>query len=512
MKLSGAVVFYWISQVFPDAVYKNPVSSGERKYARPVFWDGKNSVCEQIVVIPPNVDAHTLLFRPEQLPISIGSSPELEGGSIVLPSGCSCFTLFNVLQELFDRFRHWEQAMDHAVRKECSFEGIIRSCDPILEHPICLTDNHFRYVSYSRQLAQTSGYEERFVGEGNYLPLEYIDQLTAMPDFQASERYQDVYQYNCVDDVYHKNIFCEGHFVGRLTLPCSGDEARDRYYQCILREVCGYVERLYADLGSFWGRRDTLPWLSSMLHDLLKGEPVEMDVLLRLLSNNGYQQGDTFTLVQMRSHFISNESKMTSALTSQLEKQWPGSCCMVHEQKIIVFLNLSHYERGTDKLFNQELAVFLRDGLLVAGISRTFTDVRGIRAAYLQTQIALDAGQKLDPTYWYFRYDEYAYWDFLHHGCGDLLPTQICHPAINILMDYDQKNNTELCATLRTYIENQYNAVSTSNVLCIARSTFLKRLARIEGLTKLDLHGFHTRLYLAMSFAIFEQHADHLMI
>lgn len=501
------VIYYWILRDFPDAVYANPGADSTRQYARPMFPDKTDSMCGHIVVIPQDCELNNSPMPATCFPVCIGQPPAAGMECILLPSGCSCFRVFNTIQKTFDRFQHWQDSMQQAVEQECSFDALIQSCDDILEDPLCLSDSQFRYVSYSRDLAQTSGYEERFVGEGNYLPLDYINQLTAMPDYKELETYRHVYQYNCVDDVFHQNIFHGENFVGRLTLPRSGLEAKDHYYCAVLIALSHYVQRLYAETGSFWSRSSTLPRISAILHTMLQGQTVDVDALMRLLENQGYRSGDEFKLIQMRSHFITNESKMTSALTSQLERQWYGSCCMVHEQKLFVFLNVSHYKRSTDKLFNQELALFLREGLLVAGISRSFTDVRSIQAAYLQTEIALETGEQVNPTYWYFKYDDYAYWDLLHHGCRNFLPHQICHPAINALLEYDRKNNTELCPTLKAYIVHQYNAVSTANTLCVARSTFLKRLARIEELTRVDLSQFQTRLYLGLSFALFEQHA-----
>ena len=172
----------------------------------------------------------------------------------------------------------------------------------------------------------------------------------------------------------------------------------------------------------------------------------------------------------------------------------------------MVLLNKSHYRRSTGKLFNQELAVFLRESLLLAGISRSFRQITDIRAAFHQADIAMEAGEQLTPMYWYFKYDDYAFWDLLHHGCRNFLPEQVCHRAINTLMDYDRENNTELSRTLQVYIEKQYNAVSAASELCIARSTFLKRFSRIQELTHIDLENLQERIYLALSFELFRQY------
>lgn len=506
MRLNVDIILHWLQKDYPEVICRNPSPDPIQTYFRPLFPGSPDDMQEHIVVVDHSSGAHFVPQSADILPVFIGGGYTYAGPCISLPEDTDCAGVFNALQKIFDLFQRWRQDLELAVHQKCSFDAIVQSCDPLLDVPMCLADNHFRYVSYSRTLAQASGYEELYVDEGNYLPLDFINQLTAMPDFTKSEEYQDVYHYNCVGSMLHKNIFYHGIFVGRLALPHSQSESENRYHSQILRDVSEYVEELYETIGSFWHRKTSSSRLSTLLLKLLEGQQVELDALNRLMVNQGYRAGDELRLIQMRSHFITNESKMTSALTSQLEKLWPGSCCMIHQQKLIVFLNLSGYNRSTKKLFNQELAVFLRESLLLAGISRSFTDIRNIQAAYLQTEIALDVGEELTPTYWYFKYDDYAYWDLLHHGCRNFLPEQVCHPAINILKAYDSTNHTELSPTLKAFLSNQYNAVATANELCIARSTFLKRLSRIEELTKIDLSHFQTRIYLALSYELFDQY------
>lgn len=510
MQLTGTMIFYWFRRKFPQSVHVGGTDSRSLLVGRPMFCGSEQEMAGHVVVLTAEETEHFVHHAARALPVLIGGEAETalrRGGEwIVLPDQVPPGRVFNALQEIFDRFQKWEARLEQAVEEFFSFDAIVRSCDQMLEDPMALSDNQFRYVSYSRRLAFENGYEDQYVDEGSYLPLEYINQLTAMPDFKEIERYTDVFQYVCVDNMLHKNIFFREEYVGRLTLPFTRDEHKNRYYRHMLLHIAEHVERLYDAMGSFWHRRSSSTRLGAMLRDLLDGRQVEMDALIRILVNQGYRSGDRFRLIQMKSHFTSNEDKLNAALATQLEKMWPGTCCLAWRQKLIVFMNVSQYRRSTEKLFNQELAVFLRESLLLAGMSRTFTDITHIQSACLQTEIALEAGVQLTPMYWYFKYDDYAYWDLLHHGCRSFLPEQVCAPAINILAEYDRRNNTELNRTLKAYIVNQYNAVAAAGELCVARSTFLKRFARIQELTGIDLGELSQRVYLALSYELFDQY------
>lgn len=511
MMITGSMIFYWFIRDFPGAIHKNPEHSHFIPLGRPLFYDSQIPRSGHVVVFTPEDSKQIVHLSSPTLPVLVGVGAQqvsaYPGEYILLEEPVPVNRVFNSLQKIFDKFAQWELDLSNAVNRFFSYNAIIRSCDNLLEVPLALADSRFRYVSYSKRLAYETGYEAQYVDEENYLPLEYINQLTAMPDFRETELAQGVYQYVCVGNMLHKNIFHRGQFVGRLALPYSRPEHVNRYHSDILLEVARWVEQLYDNIGSFWHKKTASNRLSTVIRDLLEGHPVEMDVLRQMLSNQGWNAGDQFQLIQMKSHFTANETKLTAALTSQLEKMWPGTCCLSYQQKLVLLLNLSYYRRSTGKLFNQELAIFLRESLLLAGLSRHFRQITDIRAAYLQTDIALEAGEQLTPTYWYFKYDDYAYWDLLHHGCRSFLPEQVCHPAVNTLMEYDRENNTELTRTLQVYLEKQYNAVSAAGTLCVARSTFLKRFARIQELTHIDLEDMQERIYLALSFELFRQHS-----
>jgi len=509
MKLNSALIYYWFRHFYPSAELCNPDISESLFVGRPMFASGLVKACEHIVVITPDTCEHFVHHQGALLPVLIGCRPDFaqryQKECIILEEEVPLSDVFNVLQNIFDRYQEWMMEAEKATTTSFSFDAIVQSCDPFLDVPLALSDTQFRYVSYSRKLAVENNYEEKYVGDGGFLPLEYITQLTATPDFKQLENEKDVFQFLCVENMLHKNVFFKDEFVGRLSLPYSAEEYKNRYYRQMLKLIIVYIERLYDNMGSFWHRKIPNTKLELMLRDLLEGRDIKMEVLKQILISQGCQRNDSFYLIQLKSHFSNPESKMTMALTTHLEKIWPGTCCVPYQNRLIVFINISKYRRCRDEFFNQELAVFLRDSLLLAGISRSFTDMTMIRAAYEQTDIALDIGEQLDPTYWYFKYDDYAFFDLLHHGCRDFYPEQICDPAINILRKYDLDNHTELNLTLKTYIEKQYNAVATASELCIARSTFLKRYERIEKLTGIDLNDFQRRIYLALSYELFHQ-------
>ncbi|MDR1622590.1 MAG: helix-turn-helix domain-containing protein [Synergistaceae bacterium] len=87
--------------------------------------------------------------------------------------------------------------------------------------------------------------------------------------------------------------------------------------------------------------------------------------------------------------------------------------------------------------------------------------------------------------------------------CLDKLPFEfLCSKGIQRLIDYDNRKKTEYLDTLEIYLRNEMNISKTAEELFIHRSSLLKRLDRIAGLTGDDLSNSDTRLYYRILFRL----------
>ncbi|WP_297487969.1 PucR family transcriptional regulator [uncultured Cetobacterium sp.] len=79
-----------------------------------------------------------------------------------------------------------------------------------------------------------------------------------------------------------------------------------------------------------------------------------------------------------------------------------------------------------------------------------------------------------------------------------------CFENINVLLEYDLKNNTNLFETLKVYFNNNRHLVNTSNELYIHRNTLIYRLNIIKTLLKKDLNNALENLELYNSILFYE--------
>ena len=507
MLLNRAVLFYWIRESFPSAKLICSSQGPEASVHNFVFWEGSKTEGGRCVLIPRDVMLHNVALPADCIFLFCGDSGDVRnrrGEFIILPENTPTDKICNCITRIFEKFDEWEKALNLSVTSYISFQSLIRSCDHLLRDPLALTDLQFHYISYSKKLAVENGFEDAYVDVHKYIPIETINIITSDPEYSALAEKPDVFRHIAVDDFLHKNVFFQEKCIGRLSIPYTKDTAKNDYYSWILSVLAGQIERLYEITGTFWSTVKQNQSVKELLSDLLSGTPIRMDRLQREMELLGYEAGQRYILTQLRSGFAENREKLNQILSTQIEDRYPGAISFTHEDRFYILMNLDQYQARANPDFYQTLAVFLRESLLKAGISRIFRAFSDLQMAAHQTDGAFEIGEQKDPMFWYYRFEDYTFDWLLLKGIGRFLPEHVASPVVLTLQDYDRENSTELEMTLRTYMRCHYNAVNTAKALYLARSSLLRRLERIEALTKIDWDNERTMAYISLSFQLFD--------
>ena len=81
---------------------------------------------------------------------------------------------------------------------------------------------------------------------------------------------------------------------------------------------------------------------------------------------------------------------------------------------------------------------------------------------------------------------------------------QLAHKGLLKLYEYDREHDTEYVNTLKCYILSRFNASEAAQKLYIHRTTFIRRMERIESLISLNLGDPDELLHLLLSYKMFE--------
>jgi len=92
-------------------------------------------------------------------------------------------------------------------------------------------------------------------------------------------------------------------------------------------------------------------------------------------------------------------------------------------------------------------------------------------------------------------------WEYLFDQLEDIVSiSQLFHPAVITLADYDRKKNAQLLLTLYVYLSNERSLSLSADKLFVHRNTLLYRLHRISELVNVDLTKEEVRAHIILSY------------
>ena len=82
--------------------------------------------------------------------------------------------------------------------------------------------------------------------------------------------------------------------------------------------------------------------------------------------------------------------------------------------------------------------------------------------------------------------------------------SDLIHPAIEIIREYDAKSQSNLLDTLDVYLQNDCNAQHCGRLLFLHRNSLVYRIHRIQEIAGIDLSDPDERSYLRLSFLLWK--------
>lgn len=192
--------------------------------------------------------------------------------------------------------------------------------------------------------------------------------------------------------------------------------------------------------------------LSRVLFQMLEGEQEDMQALDRALLQYGWTAKDDYFCVCFFPEERDIHTNSVQYFCSRLMDHFPDSCAFLYEKCVVMLVNstLSDMNPGS---FGNRIAVMLREGLMKAGISALSSDLQMFPLYYEQAVCAYETGQKINDTFWSYRFEDYQM-DFVLENALEKLPASLlCSPEILRLREYDATHTAELSRTLKIYLE-----------------------------------------------------------
>lgn len=385
--------------------------------------------------------------------------------------------LIDQIQQIIQLYTRWEQSLLAAL---ISHQPLAKLCElslTIFENPILVHGVNFELLALAENDQYRYSFDYREAGT-DFVRQDMIDMLLTDVRFtetfsqKTPQLYYDRWQ---MYDLY-LNIFMNDTYTARIVIDAV----------CSTLSECDYVPIIL--LGQYIQRH--LEMYSPSMHNFLNAfkqqllryilNPSESDsAIFRFTLNRiNWDQHSHYACAYILPDTYASASKSINYQSELMEKTFQNCITISADTFIIAIFNHKAQHTVTEE-FNQNLAVFIRDHLMRAGISTSFSDFMDIPAFFHQAKAALEYGEKSDRTTWIHAFADLQLDYILHNGLYTLPPKALIPAGLLSLIAYDQTHHANLYDTFRIYLQENCNIQKTIEKLFIHRSTFSYRLSRI---------------------------------
>ena len=502
MNIDGSVAYYILSQAFDDVICDKAALRMLVDY--PILYDVEADMNGHLVLVPEHERPSAGLLLAESICLCLNSksaeSARDAGYAVIHIRDSVRFPhLYNYLQQVFVHFERLDALLRAYVYTRSNAQAILDACAQATGCPLSLVDEQYRGICEA--IGQESPYVAAIQQSPGFETLEEdgIDLLMASQNYRHMRLSKNVFTAPGANDLPMKNLFVEGSLKGVVMSRHEGTALSARYVRFVLNYVGNYLELLYAQTGSFGMAPTESDRIRAALTSLLSEGKANYADVQSLLLENGHAPESQYVVLRIERSFTYEGAEGLTYLAHCFEQAWPRAYCFAVENAPFMLADISPSAATDNRDFFQDILITARDNLSKVGISRPFTEMEQLDAAQFQAIVALKQGSVSDPTFWFYRFSDYALPWLIEHGWHNAPVAYAAHPAILDLIRYDSAHGTELLHTLSTFLRCRFNATKAADDLFVARSTLLNRLDRIVAMTGIDLEDTDDILYLKLS-------------
>lgn len=418
--------------------------------------------------------------------------------------GHSDAEIMDGVQEVFSRFREWEDAIELLVYRGSGLQELCELGAELLENPVCIHDDWFIMVAMSAATAQVMPPEYVASYHKGFVPRIIVDDFRYDSDYLETYQYRDAQLWSDARSGYsslYVNLWDGELYRGRLLVLQTNRSFRpaDFLVAQVLTQRAMLLLRRKEPGGS-----EQLQSMDDVVSRLIRGEQLDGADLAQLLNMLRWDRSDSFLCIRIRSQQADTDTVTEHVLHSDLFRVFPEGYIMFagHEQWVI--LNLAR-EKCSLPAIRSRLAPLCRDYCLYAGMSSPVADIRDLSLAHHQAKVALDRAFRLRGEKWIVLFSECALEYAMEHLDSAMPPLALVAPDLLAIRELDREKGTQYFQTLKTWLLQERDIPRTAEKLIIHRTTLLYRLKKLRPMLSIDPEDPWNRLYLMLSLWILEQ-------
>lgn len=423
------------------------------------------------------------------------------------PAGCVLYcgtqtplAAANRVLQLYHECLEWQHVLRRAARQAQDLQQVVDLCRSYLHFGTAIVNSAYEIGMYADSRDVSRSWKE-FLAEDGRMTEESIEMLYLNGSFEETFEKKELSKYGLsgADLCYYYNFLDDAdRYLGRILFIPEGDVTEKG-----ILELMEFAAREAAVCFLATMREAAPTRLSKRLHQLfemmLENEAVRRMEAEEVLGADGWGLTDGFLILKLVSNGNVQAAHTLAYYCRLLERDFPNVCTVERQGAMFCLVNLKE-ETG---ILRQKLPYFQREHLFLAGAGACFESFLDCGIHAREAEYALSAGLQRENGRWLYEFSEVSL-DYCLKKMAEEYPIRdLMHPGLLILEEYDREHpGAELERTLRQYLEHQYHATETAELLHIHRTTLLYRLRRIRELTGILPEDARTALHLHLSYAM----------
>lgn len=371
-----------------------------------------------------------------------------------------------------------------------------RQCD----RQLVAVDFSGKILAYSRNVTIMSSDWIQFINNG-YCSAEFMEHCNDMV-LKRPEISSKLECYVCQETgvVYYSSpIVINRMAQGYVFMLSETTDAPAQVYDMlpVISSVAGdYIQRHRPELST------STQMYYRLMQDILEGE--SHDAILSRVRSAKLKVPRQMRALVITGYYYQNIMKYTTGLNNKLAPRFLPVPPIHYGNNLILVMDTEPAKTEYNQRTMDFLAKLAKTYHLIVGVSNEFYDLEDFARAYRQAEQALVLAGRLNQKDSIVYYKELAFFDLLRNLSAGEPMKNYCHPALEILRQYDITNNANLFNTLEVYIQTMLNLKETAERLFTHKNTIIYCRQRIVELTNIDFQNMEDIFNLAYSFRIYD--------
>ena len=414
--------------------------------------------------------------------------------------------VFNRILKIFHDFDIWDKNFHLMLIQQKSLQDLLNLSKDFLVHPMVVLDRNYSILGYLRDPNVSDPIMESILSAG-YVTPQIMERLRQDGLISTSEQAENplISWYSLTThDCYYSMMYrfkTNGHTVGYALIFHCAVHPRTNYLY--LMNIVAENLQLFFQQKRF-SNRSSSDIYESVFNDILEHPDAPQQQYADQLSYiPDLPMNGRFMLAVI--HYPDEQELPFSFVSWNLRTSIPQLKPFVYQNTLYILKNNSENESFATFLTPEEQTIFqknFRNRYFECGISNTFFSLMDLPTAAAQAREALAIGTSKTeggaPTFHYFSdvYMLYILQELKKAGVDKMAAS----PCYEVLRQYDETHNGDLCYIFMQFLKNGRNVNQTSTAIFQHRNTVLNKVKKAVSIMQNECEDYQARIAFMLSY------------